>query len=135
MPIPDRTLARIGRHLKILRQFEAIGRAGILAKSAEHAARSVVGKISQNFPAGGVIAMPADHDQIFRAGQRAQVARNAQRLARLRIHVQSRRAAVPLRNHRPLQRILLRIDVLRILRTKRQAQALPEIRQEQSLQK
>ena len=42
MPVPDRALARIRSHLEILRELEAIGRAGILAKPAEHAARSII---------------------------------------------------------------------------------------------
>lgn len=135
MPIPDRALARIRGHLEVLRELEAVGRAGVLAEPAEHAARSVVCEVGQHFSAGRVIAMPADDDQIFRAGQRAQVTRNAQRLARFRIHVQARRASVSLRDHRALKRILLRIDVLRMLRPEGQDHALPEIRQEQPLQK
>jgi len=102
VPVPNRALARIGSHFEILSELEAVGRAGILAESAEHAARSVVSEVGQHLAACGVIAMPADHDQIFRAGQRAQIAGDAQRLARFRIHVQARRAAVALGDHRPL---------------------------------
>ena len=135
VPVPDCALARVGCHLEVLRELEAIGRASVLAQPAKHAARSVVGEVGQHLAASRVIAMPADDDQIFRAGQRAQVAGDAKRLARLRIHVQARRAAVPFRDHRALQRILLGIDILRILRPKSQNQSLPEIRQEQPLQK
>ena len=133
MPVPDRALAGVGCHLEVLREFEAVGRASVLAEPAEHAARSVVGEIGQHFAARRVITMPTDNYQIFRAGQRAQVARDAKRLARFRIHVQARRAAVSLRDHRALQRILLRINVLRILRPESQDHALPEIRKEQPL--
>ena len=100
--VPDRAFARIGSHLEILSELEAVGRARILAEAAEHATRGVIRKISEHLAARGVIAMPADHDQIFRAGQRAQVAGDAQRFARFRIHVQARRAAVALGDHRPL---------------------------------
>jgi hypothetical protein len=134
VPVPDRTFARVGSHLEVLRELQAVGRASVFAKPAEHAARSVVGKVGQHFAAGRVIAMPADHDQIFWAGQRAQVARDTKCFASLRIHVQARRPAVPLRDHRPLQRILLGINILGVLRPESQAQALPEIRQKQPLQ-
>src|ERR1700688_3558769 len=70
MAVPDRALARVGCHLEVLRGLEAVGRASVLAKAAEHAARGVVGEVGQHFAASRVIAMPADHDQVFRAGQR-----------------------------------------------------------------
>jgi hypothetical protein len=127
MAVPNRSFARVGGHLEILRKFEAIGRAGILAQSTKHAARGVVGERRQDFAPGRVVALPADDNQIFRAGQRAKIACNAQSFACFWIDIEPRRAAIPLRDHGPLQRILLRINVFGILRTEGQQQALPEI--------
>jgi len=134
VPVPDRAFPGLGSHFKILSKLEAIRGAGILAKPAKHAARGVVGEISQDFTSCGVIAMPANYDQIFRARKRAQVARDAKRFPGFRIHIQARRAAIPLRDHGPLERILLRINVFGVLRAEGQNHALPEIRQEQPLQ-
>ena len=129
MPVPDCAFARVGSHFKILRQLEAVGRAGVLTESAEHAARSVICKVREHLASCRIIAMPSNDDQILRAGQSTQIAGDAKRLAGLRIHIQARRAAIPLRDHGALQRILLRIDVLRILRTEGQDQTLPKISQ------
>jgi len=134
MPVPDRTLARIGSHFKILRQFKAVRGAGVLAKAAEHAARSIVRKIGEHFATGGIVAMPANHDQIFRARERAQIARDAKRFPGIRIHIQARRATITLRDHRPLERILLRINIFGVLRAEGQDHSLPEIREKQPLQ-
>ena len=38
MAVPDRAFAGVGGHLEVLGEFEAIGGAGVLAQSAEHAA-------------------------------------------------------------------------------------------------
>src|ERR1019366_9679039 len=65
--VPDCRFASIGSHLEILRQFQAIGGAGVLAQPAEHAPRSIVSKIGEDFAARGVVAMPAHHDQLLRA--------------------------------------------------------------------
>src|ERR1700693_996139 len=66
--VPDGAFTGIGGHLKVLRKLEAISGAGVFTKAAKHAARSVVGERRQNFTASEVIALPADHDQIFRTG-------------------------------------------------------------------
>src|SRR5580704_13132228 len=104
--VPDGTFTGIGGHLKVLRKLEAIGGAGIFTKAAKHAARSVVGERRQHFTASEVIALPAHHDQIFRASQRTQIAGNTQGFARLRIDIQARGAAIALGNHGPLERVL-----------------------------
>src|SRR5579864_7184518 len=83
--IPNRTLAAVACHFKILRELEAISRAGILAETAEHAARRVISKRSEHFATSGVVAQPADYDQVLRASQGAEIAGNTQRLARLGI--------------------------------------------------
>jgi hypothetical protein len=113
--VPDRALAAVCCELEILGQLEAIGRAGILAKAAEHAAGGVVGKRSENFAPRSIVAQPADNDQVLRARQRAKIARDAERFAGFRIDIQTRRAAIPLRDHRALERVLLRTDILRRL--------------------
>src|SRR6267142_587657 len=134
VPVPDCAFAREVRHLEILRQFQRIRGASILAKPAEHAPRSVVGKKSEHLAPRGVIPLPAHHNQVLRACQCAQIAPDAQRLAGLRIVVQPWRAAIALRHHRPLQRILLGDNVLGILRPKSDCQALQKINLEQPLQ-
>src|SRR6266436_2603709 len=134
VPVPDGAFAREIRHLKILRQFQRIRRARILAQPAEHAARSVIREKSEHLAPRRVIPLPAHHNQVLRARQRAQIAADAQRLARFRIIVQPRCAPVPLRHHRPLQRILLRHNVLGILRPKGDRQALQKIYLKQSFQ-
>ena len=44
MAVPDSAFARIVGHFKILGKFQSVGRAGIFAESAEHAARGIVGE-------------------------------------------------------------------------------------------
>src|SRR5580765_809767 len=58
MPVPNRSFARVGCHLEILRQLQTIGGTSILTKSAKHAARGVVGKCSQNLAPRGIVALP-----------------------------------------------------------------------------
>src|SRR6266850_223520 len=134
VPVPDGAFARKIRHLEILRQFQRIRRARIFAQPAEHAPRSVIGKKGENLAPRRVVPLPAHHNQVLRARQRAQIAPDAQCLAGLRIVVQPRRAPVPLRHHRPLQRVLLCHNVLGILRPKGDCQALQEINLKQPLQ-
>src|SRR5690242_12136108 len=69
VPVPDRAFARIGSHLKVLGKLQAVSRAGVFTQTAEHAARSIVGKCGEHLAPGGVIPVPAHYDQIFRAGQ------------------------------------------------------------------
>lgn len=134
MPVPDRAFARVGGHLEILGQFKAIGGTGVFAQTAEHASGSIVGERSEHFATRSVVAMPADDDQIFRAGQGTEIAGDTKGFAGLRVHIQARRPAVPFRHHRALLRILLSINIFRVLRTEGQEQALPKIRQKQPTQ-
>ena len=127
MPVPDCAFTRVGGHFEILRELQTIGRASVLTKSAKHAARGVVCECRQDLTSRGVVALPANDDQIFRAGQRTKIASNAQRLAGFWIDIEAGRAAIALRNHRPFQGILLSIDVLWVLRAKGEQQALPEV--------
>ena len=127
MAVPDCAFARVGGHLEILREFQAIGGTGILTKPAEHAAGGVVGKCRQDFASRGIVALPADDDQILGTSEGAKVAGYTQCFAGFRVDIEARRAAIALRNHRPLQRILLGIDVLWVLRAKGEQQAFPEI--------
>jgi hypothetical protein len=134
VPVPDGAFAAETGHLEILRQFQAISWAGVFAQTAEHAARSVIRKCSQNFAPCGVVPQPSHHNQIFRACQRAQIAGNAKRFAGFGIDVQSRRPAIPLGHHRPLLRILLGGNVLRSLVTERDPHALEQVHQEDASQ-
>src|SRR5438094_10409752 len=113
--IPDRAFTSEIGHFKILRQFQRIHRASIFAESTEHAPGSIIAEVRQHFPARSVIALPAHDNQVFRARQRAQIAANTERLARLRVIVEPRRDAIPLRHHRPFKRILLRLNILGML--------------------
>src|ERR1700723_1370960 len=88
MATPTRAFAAVACHLKSLRPFQAIRGGGLFAQAAEHAARSIVRESGKNLAAGSIVAQPAHYNQIFRASQRAQIARNAQRLPSFRIHVQ-----------------------------------------------
>ena len=55
MAIPNGAFARILGQLKILREFEAIGGANVLAQAAEHAARSIVDKSGEHLAAGDFV--------------------------------------------------------------------------------
>jgi hypothetical protein len=68
MAVPNGSFTGVGGHLEILREFQTIRGAGILTKAAKHAARRIVSKCSQDFAPGGIVALPADYNQIFRAG-------------------------------------------------------------------
>src|SRR6267143_1853995 len=93
LAVPDKAGARIGGQLKVLGQLETISWAGLLTKSAEHAARCIEDELVENFFA----ARFAGHhdfdvhgnnvDAIFRTGQRAKITGNAQRVVCFRIHV------------------------------------------------
>ena len=56
---------------KLLSEFQRVHRAGILAEAAEHAARGVVGEISQFLASSLLIALASHHDESFRTCQRA----------------------------------------------------------------
>jgi hypothetical protein len=133
--IPDSAFTVVMSHLEILSQLETIGGASVLAQSAEHAARSVVSERGQNFSPRGVISQPSHHDQVFRARQRAQIAGNAERFARLRVHVQPRCAAIAFRHHRPFLGILLGCNVLGRLVAKGQHHAFHQVPHKDPFQK
>ena len=135
MPIPDGAFARVIGHLEILGEFEAIRGASVFAQAAEHAARRVVSEGSENFAASGVVAKPAHDDKILRARERAEIAGDAQRFARLWIHVQARRAAIALGHHGTFERILLGINILGRLIPERQPHPLEQIHEEETAQK
>src|SRR5205809_762592 len=97
LSIPDKPSARISRQLEILRQFQTISGTRFLAQRAEHATRSIKDKFIQNFFAARFAGDDDLHvhgndiDAVFRTCQRAEVARDAERVVRLRIHVEARR--------------------------------------------
>ena len=127
MPVPNCAFARVGGHFKILRELQTVSGASVLTKSAKHAARGVVGECRQDLAPRGVVALPANDDQVLRAGQRTKIASNAQRLAGFRVDIEPGRAAIALGNHRSFQGILLGIDVLWVLRAEGEQQTLPEV--------
>ena len=128
--IPYGAFAVVVGHLEILGQFETIGGTSVFTQSAEHAARKIVGKGSENFAARRLIAQPADDDEIFRAREGTQIARDAECLAGFWIVVEPRRAAVALSHHRALERVLLGIGVLRGLVAKGKPQTFEEVHEE-----
>jgi hypothetical protein len=132
MAVPDGAFTGVIGHLEVLGQLEAVCRAGIFAEAAEHAARSVVSEIGENFSARGVVTKPADNDEVFRACESAQIASDAERFAGLGIHVEARRAAVPLGHHGALERVLLGVNIFGRLITKCQPHTLEEVHKENS---
>jgi len=130
LAIPDPAFARIASEFEILSEFERVHRAGIFTEAAEHAAAQVVGEIRQLLAAGLLVAGAGDYDQILRAGQRAQIAGDAHGLVGIGVDVKPRRAAIALGHLRPLQRILLGIDLLGILIAEGNFQSLQKIDEE-----
>jgi len=127
VPVPDGAFARVIGHFKILCEFQSIGRAGVFAKAAEHATRSVVGESGEDFAARGVVAFPTDYDEIFGAGEGAEVAADAERFAGFGMIVEAGRAAIAFGNHGAFEGILLGVDVFRVLRAEGDAHALEHI--------
>jgi hypothetical protein len=127
LAIPDPAFARIAGEFEILRQFESVGGTRIFAQPAEHAAAQVVGKVGEFFAASFFVAFAGDDNQMLGTCQSAQVARNAHRLVSIGIHVQPWRTAVALGHLRPLQRILLGIDLLGVLIAEGNLQSLDQV--------
>src|ERR1043165_6762044 len=150
LSVPDEAGARVGRQLELLRQLQAGRRAGFLAERAEHTARGVEDELVEDFLlarlAGDLdLDVHRDHvDAVFGAGERAEVAGDAQRLVRLRVHVQARRAVEARRDDGPHRRILLGVDAEPLDRVlvrqraevvlQRQTPPLNQINQEEALQ-
>jgi hypothetical protein len=134
MTIPDGAFAAISRHFKILGQLEAVSGTCVFAEAAEHATRGIVSEMGQNFAAGGVVALPSHYDQILRAGEGAEIARNAERFAGFGIDIQARGATVTLGYHRALERILLGINVLWGLITEGDPHAFQQVDQKYAAQ-
>ena len=63
------------------------------------------------------------------SGQRTEITRDTKRLPVIRIDVQPRRAAIAFSDFGPLGRILLRVDIFRILIAKRDPETLKEVYQ------
>src|SRR5215831_7314468 len=100
LPVPLHVPPIIQTQLEILREFKARRWACVFAKAAEHAARYIERILCQDFLTF-CVTLPADLDTMFRASQRAEIARNAERLARIGIVVETRRAAETLRDLGP----------------------------------
>jgi hypothetical protein len=129
LSIPDSPFPCVARQLEVLRQFKGVHGTGILTEATEHAAREVVGKRRQVFAASLLVSHACYHDQIFRAGQRAQIAGDAESFISVRIDVESWRAPIAFCYSGPLSRILLGVDVLWILIPECDPQPLKQIYQ------
>ncbi len=127
--VPDHALACVVRKLEILRQLERIRRTGILAQAAKHATAKIVGEGHEFLAPRLLVALARHHDQIFRARNSAQVARDTKCLVGIRVNVQAWSAPVSFRHLRPFQRILLGVDLFGILVAKGNEQTLHQVEQ------
>ena len=127
LAVPDRAFASIARQLEILGQLKRVRGTRVFAQTAEHAPGKVVGELGQFLPPRFRVADAVHDDQLLGAGHRAEVAGDAKRFVGLGVFVEPRRAAIALRYPRPLQRILLGINLLRMLVAKRDAKALDQV--------
>jgi len=135
LAIPDPTFASVAGQLEILREFESVDRTGIFTEAAEHAAAQIVGEVGEFLTASLLVARARDHDQIFRASQCAQVAGNAHGFVGVRVDVEAGRATVALRHLRALHRILLGVNLSRILVAERDLQPLEKVDQKDFAEK
>ena len=129
LKVPDHSFASEAGELEILSEFERICWTGVFAQSAEHAPAEIIGESNQLFSPRFLVAFACNYDQVFRAGQRAEIARYTQRLVSVRIHIQAGRAAISFSNLRPLQGILLGINFFGILVPERDEKSLDEVQQ------
>src|SRR5215218_2491627 len=150
LAVPDEAGARVGGELELLRQLQAGRGARLLAERAEHAARGVEDELVEHLLLARLAAdrhldvHRDDVDAVLGAGQRAEVAGDAQRLVRLRVHVQTRRAVEARRHLRPDGRVLLGVDAVAAHRVparqradvvlQRQPHPLEHVRQEEALE-
>src|SRR5215218_5572642 len=116
LAVPDEARARVGRELELLRELKAGGGARLLAERAEHAARGVEDELVEHLLLAR-LARDRDLDvhrdnvyAVLRARERAEVASDAQRLVRLRVHVEPRSAVPARRDLRADGRVLLGVD-------------------------
>jgi hypothetical protein len=130
LAVPDPALAAVAGQLEILRQFQRVGGTRILAQPAEHAAAQIVSEIGEFFSARFLVTLARDHNQVLRTRQCTQVAGDAHGLVGIWIDVQPGRSAVALGHSWPLQRILLGIDLFRILVAEGDFQSLQQVNQE-----
>src|SRR5687767_5609242 len=116
LAVPDEAGARVGRQLELLRQLQAGRGARLLAERAEHAARGVEDELVEHLLLARLAAdrhldvHRDDVDAVLGARERAEVAGDAQRLVRLGVHVQPRRAVEARRDLRAHRRVLLGVD-------------------------
>jgi len=93
LAIPDEARARVGGQFEVLCQLQTRRRTRFLAQSAEHAPRSVEDKFVEHFLAARLsgdddLDVHRNHvDAIFGTRDRAEVAGDAERVMRVRIHV------------------------------------------------
>ena len=129
LAVPYPSLARVAGELEILGEFQRIRRARILAQPAEHAAAQIVGKVGEFLAAGLFVSFARNHDQMLGTRQRAQITRDAHGLVRVRVHVEPWRTSVTLGYLRPLQWILLGVNLFGILVAEGDLQPLKQVYQ------
>ena len=129
MPVPNQPRARVLRKLEILGQLESVHRASVLAQPAEHAARCVIRELGQLLAPGLGVADAGDHNQLLRAGNGAEVATDAQGFVGVGVLVEPGSATVTLGDLRPLRRVLLGVDILRMLVPKGHPETLEQVDQ------
>src|SRR5215472_5817946 len=133
LSIPDSAFACIGRQLEVLCQFKSIHWTRILTEPTEHAARKVVGKRRQVLAVGLLVPNTRHDNQVFRAGQRAKIAGDAESFIIVGINIEPWCAPITFSYFRPLGRVLLSVNVLWILIAERDPKRLKQIHQQDLL--
>src|SRR5437879_13507505 len=72
LAVPDGAFASVAGELEVLSELKGIGRTGVLAEAAKHAAAQVVGEVGKFFAAGFLVAPGREHGQGLRTRQRGQ---------------------------------------------------------------
>jgi len=96
LQVPNHAFASVVSELEILGQFESIGRTGIFAEAAKHAAAEIISEFDKFFAAGLLIALAGDNNEIFWTRQGAKVAGYAECFVAIGIDIKSRRSAISL---------------------------------------
>jgi hypothetical protein len=110
LAIPDKSLAAETSEFEVLRQLDRVDRTGVFTEPAEHATREIVSEGCELLVFGFRVALTANDDQVFRARDRAQIARDAESFAGFRVDVETGRATITLGHVRTFGGILLCIQ-------------------------
>src|SRR2546426_12535528 len=79
LAVPDGAFAGVAGELEVLSELKGIGRTGVLAEAAKHAAAQVVGEVGKFFAAGLFLLAARGPHQILPARPRAPGAGQRQR--------------------------------------------------------